>query len=155
MLAQIPAKLPDPAAVAASDREDFPVPLRKSPTRVLVVDDEPLVRWSIAETLASHGYEIAEAGDYKSAIHALDTEDRPPDIVLLDLRLPDCNDLKLLAAVRRLAPAARVILMTAFGSPEVRIGAELLGACRVIDKPFDLDGLDGLLEEALSGRRAH
>jgi DNA-binding NtrC family response regulator len=120
--------------------------------RVLIVDDEPLVRWSIAETLATHGYDIAEAADCNTAVRALTAEQRIPDIVLLDLHLPDCSDLKMLATVRRLAPSALVFLMTAFGTPEVRREAQQLGVHRVIDKPFDVDGLNDLIEDGLRGR---
>jgi DNA-binding NtrC family response regulator len=116
----------------------------KHALRVLVVDDEPLVRWAIAETLGTAGYEIDEAADAESAVRAL--FDRPdPDVVLLDLRLPDCGDLRLLDTVRRLVPAATVILMTAFGTPEVRAEAPGHGAAYVLDKPFDVDALDGLI----------
>jgi two-component system, NtrC family, response regulator AtoC len=143
-----------PASATSADT-DFPAATRKSPTRVLVVDDEPLVRWSIAETLGNHGYEVAEAGDSVEAVRALTAPRSVPDIVLLDLRLPDCSDLDLLSTVRRLAPSALVILMTAFGTPEVRKEAEQLGAFRVIDKPFDLDGLESLLADALGAERPH
>ena len=66
-------------------------------------------------------------------------------MVLLDLRLPDCDDLGLLDTVRRLVPAATIILMTAFGTPEVRAQAPGRGAACVLDKPFDVDALDGLI----------
>jgi DNA-binding NtrC family response regulator len=124
--------------------EDFPGTATKpAPLRVLVVDDEPLVRWAIGQTLDPDLYEIEEAADAKSAVRAL--LDATPHLVLLDLRLPDCNDLRLLETVRRLAPAATVILMTAFGSPDVRAAALRLGAAGVVDKPFDLDHLVGLV----------
>jgi DNA-binding NtrC family response regulator len=122
---------------------------------VLVVDDEPLVRWSIAETLNGHGYDVAEAGDRASAVRLLNDANPKPDIVLLDLRLPDCDDLGLLAMVRERAPSALVILMTAFGTPEIRVGALKLGADRVIDKPFDLDRLQEFLERAIADRQPH
>jgi len=66
--------------------------------------------------------------------------------VLLDLRLPDCSDLSLLETVRRLVPSTPVVLMTAFGTPEIRERARSLGAAGVLDKPFDVDGLAGLVE---------
>ena len=116
----------------------------KPPLRVLVVDDEPLVRWAIAETLRTAGYEIDEAADAESTVRTL-FERSDPDVVLLDLRLPDCDDLRLLDTVRRLVPAATVILMTAFGTPEVRAQAPGRGAACVLDKPFDVDALDGLI----------
>jgi DNA-binding response OmpR family regulator len=77
---------------------------------------------------------------------------RPPDVVLLDLRLPDCSDLSLLATVRLLAPTATVVLMTAFPTREIRERALELGAAYVLDKPFELDDLDGLIARLLARR---
>jgi DNA-binding NtrC family response regulator len=111
--------------------------------QVLVVDDEPLIRWSIAETLGAAGHQVREAQD---AASALDAVGRTPDIdlVLLDFRLPDSNDLGLLAKIRQLAPRAHVILMTAFGTADVTAGALSLGALKVLHKPFDMRELEEL-----------
>ena len=124
---------------------------KKSAARVLVVDDEPLVRWSVSETLTDEGYEVAEAGDGASAIQALSAAAHA-DVVLLDLRLPDCDDLHVLSAVRRLVPSTPVIVMTAFGSPESLREARRLGAFAVLDKPFEMDALVPLVEHALDSR---
>jgi DNA-binding NtrC family response regulator len=116
---------------------------------VLVVEDEALIRWSIAETLARRGHTVVEAGNASSAVRALhDAGDKPIDVVLLDFRLPDSNDLDLLAAVRRLVPDSAVVMMTAYGTPEITQHALDLGAYRVVDKPFDMDGLESLVIEA-------
>ena len=115
--------------------------------RVLVVDDEPLIRWSVSETLAEAGHAVTEAADAASTVRAL-TNGPAPDVVLLDYRLPDSHDLTLLAEVRRLAPSAAVVMMTAFGENDVAEGAEALGACRVIDKPIDMRELDAIIRAA-------
>ena len=109
--------------------------------RVLVVDDEPLIRWSIAETLGAAGHRVSEAQDAASALKAL-ADDPDPDLVLLDFRLPDSNDLGLLAKIRQVAPAAKVIMMTAFGTPDVTAGALTLGASKVLNKPFNMHDLE-------------
>ncbi len=112
--------------------------------RVLVVDDEPLIRWSIAETLGAAGHQVSEAQDAASALQAL--ADAPkPDLVLLDFRLPDSNDLGLLAKIRRIAPATTVIMMTAFGTPDVTADALKLGAMKVLNKPFNMHDLEGVV----------
>jgi DNA-binding NtrC family response regulator len=112
--------------------------------RVLVVDDEPLIRWSIAETLGAAGHQVTEAQDAASAVRAL--ADAPnTDLVLLDFRLPDSNDLGLLAEIRRIAPATPVIMMTAFGTPDVTAGALKLGASKVLNKPFNMHDLEDLV----------
>lgn len=111
---------------------------------VLVVDDEPLIRWSIAETLGAAGHQVTEAQDAASALKAL-AGVREPDLVLLDFRLPDSNDLGLLAQIRQLAPAATIIMMTAFGTPDVTAGALKLGASRVLNKPFNMHDLEDIV----------
>jgi DNA-binding NtrC family response regulator len=121
--------------------------------QVLVVEDEPLIRWSIAETLERMGHTVAEADDAESAIRMLaDGPDRV-DVVLLDYRLPDSNDLKLLARIRQLAPHSAVLMMTAYGTPDVTRGALELGAYAVVDKPFDMQDLEPMLLDACAARR--
>lgn len=150
MLAQISASIPyiTPSPVPAPGGE-FPHVRKNSATRVLIVDDEPLVRWSIAETLRAHGRDIVEASDAHGALAAVLDSASVPDAVLLDLKLPDSDDLSLLEAVRKILPRAPVILMTAFGTPELFEEARRLGAFTILDKPFELDELDGLIERAL------
>lgn len=121
--------------------------------RVLVVEDETLIRWSIAETLAQHGHTVVEAGSATSAAEALFDTPQPIDVVFLDYRLPDSNDLGLLANIRRLRPESAIVMMTAFGSPEVTRGALDLGAYKVLNKPFDMQGLESLVQEAHGSRR--
>ena len=120
--------------------------------RILIVDDEPLVRWAVAETLGDRGYDVSEAGDAASAIRACSPGSRAADLVLLDLRLPDCDDLRVLSAIRRLSPLTAVILMTAYGSPELFTEARRLGAFAIVDKPFEMDALQPLVERALAAR---
>ena len=123
--------------------------------RVLVVEDELLIRWSIAETLAGAGHDVLEAGDGASAVQAVRTAadvDEAIDAVVLDYRLPDSNDLTLLATIRRLSPESAVILMTAFGTPEVTDGALELGAVQVLHKPFDMHALEPLVVKACGSR---
>lgn len=135
------------APAAASD---FSHLLKKSAAgRVLVVDDEPLVRWSIAETLRAGGCDVVEAGDADSALQALIEHRKPPDAILLDVRLPDCGDLHLLETMKLLLPDTPIVVMTAFGTPELVAEARELGAYAVLEKPFDLAALPPLLEAAL------
>ena len=112
--------------------------------RILVVDDEPLIRWSIAETLGAAGHRVTEAEDAASALQAMRTEP-DPDLVLLDFRLPDSNDLGLLAKIREMAPSSAVIMMTAYGTPDVTAGALELGVQKVLSKPFNMHDLEDVV----------
>ena len=136
---------PEPieADVAEAPRE---IPLRKDfyPPHVLVVDDEPLIRWSVAQSLADLGLDVEQASDAASALRTVTTSASPFQVVVLDLRLPDMDDLSLLATLRQVLPAARLILMTAFGSPDILREATLLGA-KVLNKPFELAELNRLV----------
>jgi DNA-binding NtrC family response regulator len=120
---------------------------------VLVVEDESLIRWSIAETLARMDHTVVEAEDGESAVRVLTEMPDPVDVVLLDYRLPDSNDLELLATIRRLAPHSAVLMMTAYGTSDVTQGALDLGAYGVLDKPFDMQDLEPMLLSACAATR--
>ena len=123
--------------------------LKKSPAvSVLIVDDEPLIRWSLAETLTDQGYGVLEAADGQAAVEALKDTPRPVDVVLLDYRLPDSNNLQLLATIRAMSPRSRVVLMTAYGTPEVAAEALRLGAVCVITKPIEMQEVATLVARA-------
>lgn len=118
--------------------------------RVLVIDDEPLIRWSCAETLTASGFPVIEGDSGETAVTVLANPNGGVDVVLLDLVLPDSRDLSLLARLRRLVPAVPIIMMTAFPTPELVAEAERLGAFAVVEKPFDLNGLVPLVRRALA-----
>jgi DNA-binding NtrC family response regulator len=119
---------------------------------VLVVDDEALIRWSLSESLADVGYEVTEAGDGASAV--MQATGETFDAIVLDYRLPDSNDLHLLERILQLQPSAAVVMMTAFGTPEVTAGALKLGAYRVVAKPFDIHDMVNLVAQASEAKRA-
>jgi len=127
---------------------NIPSPLKNFPPTVLVVDDEALIRWSLTEALGEQGYAVTEAGDARMAMAAVMEALVPFDVVLLDFRLPDSADLRLLENVRQLTPTSRVIMITAHNSPEIAQGAIALGAYRVISKPFEVDSLAALVKQA-------
>jgi DNA-binding response OmpR family regulator len=113
------------------------------PLRVLVVDAEPLIRWSLAAALEEHGHHVSVAADRDAALHALETE--PLDVILLDCHLADSADLDLLRVVRRRAPHTPVVGMTAFPSQELTRRVGTCGVARLLEKPFDVFGLERVL----------
>ena len=119
--------------------------------QILIVDDEPLIRWSMAETLAHVGHTVTEANDARETLRQL-SNGPAPDVILLDFRLPDSNDLRLLETIRQVVPTSQVVMMTAYGTPEVVDGAARLGAFRVISKPVEMRELDPLVQEAFASR---
>jgi DNA-binding NtrC family response regulator len=142
--------LTETATSTADTPRDFPDAAKKSARRcVLVVDDERLLRWSVAETLSARGYEIAEATDGRSAMQEFGDGDGT-DLVLLDLRLPDVSDLRLLARIRQKGPQVPVILMTAF--PTRRSSKRRRRSGVGPDQAFELDLLAASVERALTPR---
>ena len=123
--------------------------LKKSPNvRVLIVDDEPLIRWSLSETLTDRGYGVMEAGDGRGAVEALKDTPRPIDVIMLDYRLPDSNSLQLLATIRAMSPRSSVVLMTAYGTPQLAAEALRLGAFCVVSKPLEMQEVADLVSRA-------
>ena len=118
--------------------------------RVLVVDDEALIRWAVCETLTKAGHDVVEASDARSALRTLGDTRRAIDVVLLDLRLPDSSDLTLLSRIRTLSPACAVVMMSAHANAEVAAEARAMGAFEVLPKPFDLNDCERTLREARS-----
>jgi DNA-binding NtrC family response regulator len=126
----------------------------KSPTpTVLVVDDEPLIRWSLSEGLGEVGYAVREASSGAETRTALADTRHQPLLVLLDLRLPDVSDLSLLEAIRSERPDAPVIMMTAHGTADDDARAKALGASAFVGKPFDVTEMVRLVETTWSHRR--
>lgn len=115
---------------------------------VLIVDDEPLIRWSVAETLEAEGHSVLEAGSARDALNHFSTPAADIAVAVLDLRLPDSSDLGLLRRIRQLAPKCRIILMTAYGTPDILEEARRDGAIEVLGKPFDMSRVVSLVREA-------
>ena len=116
---------------------------------VLIVDDEPLIRWAVREGLESAGYTVVEAGSAREALGSLAAGAGDVAVALLDLKLPDSDDLSLLRRVRQAAPDCRVIMMTAHGTAEVLAEALREGAVATIAKPFDLARVVRTVDDAV------
>jgi DNA-binding NtrC family response regulator len=121
--------------------------------RVLVVDDEPLIRWSVGQALTAAGHVVLEAGSAREALEHVSALP-PPDVVLLDYRLPDSNDLRLLETIRQTRPDSVVVLMTAYGTDTIHADAIRLGAFGVLTKPIELGELAPLVRQAHEHRVA-
>jgi two-component system, NtrC family, response regulator AtoC len=117
---------------------------------ILVVDDEQLIRWSLAERLRSEGYEVLEA---ENGAEALEHAQQGVDLVLLDYKLPDLDGVTILRKLKELDPDTLVILLTAYAHVETAVTAMKLGAYHFASKPFDLDAIAAMVEQALETTR--
>ncbi|MEK6641599.1 MAG: response regulator, partial [Nitrospirota bacterium] len=107
--------------------------------RILLVDDEPLMRLSMVDALEAVGHDIEAAASGTEGIDAI--HQRPFDLVITDLRLPGADGLAVLAAAKEQSPHTEVVMITAHGSVETAVGAMKLGALDYITKPFQMDEL--------------
>jgi two-component system response regulator AtoC len=119
--------------------------------RVLIVEDEKLIRWSIKSRLQAEGFVVAEAENGKAAFGLLDDDDC--DLMILDHRLPDVTGLEILERVRQTMPEVSVIVMTAYGTVEGAVQAMKLGAFDYLTKPVNLDELALVVQKALETTR--
>ena len=125
-----------------------------APLTVLVIDDDPLVRWAVSETLSDAGHVVAEAPDSGGGLRAVVTTARPFDVIFLDFRLPDSNDFTLLAAIRTWAPGSAMVLMTESATPEMVTDAHRFGVYRVLGRPFDIDELQNVVTAVSDASRS-
>jgi DNA-binding NtrC family response regulator len=107
--------------------------------RVLIVDDEPLMRLSMVDALEGIGCEVTAAATGTEGLRLLDT--RPFDLVVTDLRLPGADGLAILKSSKERSPTTEVIVITAHGSVDTAVGAMKLGAYDYVTKPFQMDEL--------------
>lgn len=123
--------------------------------RILIVEDEATLSYFLAYSLMSEAedYEVVTARDAETAVSKM--EERPFDLVISDIVLPQMDGLTLLRQIRRQWSETKAVLMTAYGSPEVRSRAEAMGAFAYIEKPFVYSKMRDMVLQALHGAEAH
>lgn len=119
---------------------------------VLVVDDEPQIRSSLRGILAEEGLQVLEAADGRQALSLVRRE--RPELVILDIWMPEMDGLQFLEALRDEAPSPAVIMISGHGNIETAVRATKLGAFDFIEKPFSLDGLLRVVHRALDHHAA-
>ena len=115
--------------------------------KILVVDDEHLIRWSLEQNLKKQGYEVVTAGDGEEALRQVREEQ--PDLVLLDIQMPGISGIEALEKIKEHDEDIVVIMVTAHGGLETAVNAMRLGAYDYVSKPFNLDELAIIIRKAL------
>jgi DNA-binding NtrC family response regulator len=113
--------------------------------KILVVDDELLIRWSLIEALSKEGYEVKAAANGSKALDDLHREEF--DFILTDLRMSGIDGWEVLAKAKELYPQAKVVIITAYGSQNTETEAWEKGAYAYIEKPEIIDKVKRLLKK--------
>lgn len=115
--------------------------------RVLIVDDDPALREQLSAYLGGRGIDCRFAADGREALAAL--EDQVPDVLLLDIRLPDTNGIELASRAAALHPAPKIILMSGYDDAVIEANKANLEVFAVIEKPVPLRVVARFLHQAL------
>ncbi|WP_224984339.1 sigma-54-dependent transcriptional regulator [Geomonas agri] len=115
--------------------------------KIMVVDDEHLIRWSLEQNLKKQGYEVCTAGTGEDALRI--ARDEQPELVLLDYHLPGINGLEVLQRLKEIDEEILVIMVTAQGGLETAVNTMRHGAYDYINKPFNLDEMALVVRKAL------
>ena len=119
--------------------------------KILVIDDERLVRWSLRQKCEEWGYHVVEAAAGEPGLHLVQHES--PDLVLLDVRLPDLNGIQVLEQLKKTPDAPAVIIITADPQLDDVKSALNLGAYDFVGKPLDFEELHVTIQNALEASR--
>lgn len=115
--------------------------------KIMIVDDAQFMRVRISKLLSGHGYEVVEAEDGNQAVKTY--QKASPDVVLMDVTMPEKDGLQALTEIRRFDPKAKVIMLTALGQESIVVQAVQAGARDYVVKPFDPDRIMTALQKAL------
>jgi DNA-binding NtrC family response regulator len=117
---------------------------------ILIVEDDPLVRKTLASQLAKKGFDIAVAETGEAGVRAF--AESPPDLVLLDVRLPDIDGLEVLRRIKERNRRAVILVMTAYDDMKTTVEAIKLGAFEYLVKPLNATELDLTIDKAFQVR---
>ncbi len=115
--------------------------------RILVVDDEPQIRSMLRDSLGRAGFDVSEASDGKEAIEIL--RKNSFDVVVADILMPEKDGLEVIMYLQRESPLTKCVAMSAPSNRVFLQSAQLLGATRVIEKPFTAAEIEAAVRDVL------
>jgi len=118
--------------------------------KILIVDDENLIRWSLRREFEKDGYEVIEAASGEEAIEVYPEE--MPDVAILDIKLPRMNGIEVLKTLKEVDENVTAIIITAFGDVTSAVEAMKLNAIDYITKPFNLEEVKIVVKKAIETR---
>jgi DNA-binding NtrC family response regulator len=109
--------------------------------KIFVVDDERIIRVTIADDLREHGYTVREFASAHAALQQVTEDNADVDLIITDMKMPGMDGLELIRGIKKIKPEIFVLLMTAHATVDTAVQAMKLGAYDYITKPFDIDEL--------------
>lgn len=122
------------------------------PYKILIIDDEHLIRWSLEQHLVKQGYQVATAESAERGLKLID--ETAPDLILLDNCMPVMTGIQLLEKLHAREQRPKVIMITAYDMAETAVKAMKLGAYDYLNKPFNLEELTLMIKKALETEHA-
>jgi DNA-binding NtrC family response regulator len=116
------------------------------PCKILIADDEYLIRWSLTQALCQEGYEVTSAENGRKAIEAAAAQHF--DFIITDLIMPESNGWEVLETAMQAQPPPRVIIITARGNAEMARTAKEKGAWAYVEKPYIIDRIKEILNSS-------
>lgn len=116
-------------------------------SKILVADDEKLVRWSIAQALIKEGYEVVVAASGKETVELASQNDF--DLIITDLKMADVEGLEVLKGIRQVKADSKVIVITAYATDNLARDSLEEGASLFMPKPFDLNQMKEVVNRIL------
>ena len=111
----------------------------KVPPTLLIVDDNDTFRRRLARSMSRRGFEVSQAADHAEAVELARRD--PPEMAVVDLRLPDQSGLEVVRELAEIEPHTKVVMLTGYGSIATAVDATKLGAINFIQKPADADDI--------------
>lgn len=121
--------------------------IKEENVKVLIVDDERDMCWVLSRVFEDAGYKVITAVDGKETLTKVEKEE--PELVILDVKLPDMGGMEVLSTIKKVKPEIGVIMISAYGTEEIRKKAMRIGAYDFIDKPFSVERILRTVKEAL------
>ena len=115
--------------------------------KILIIDDDKLIRWSLNKYFSGHGYQVGEAASANEGLEKV--KEMIPDLVLVDVRLPDVTGIEVLKGIKEIDPDIITIVMTAYGEVDTAVKALKLGAYDYVTKPLEFEKLKLEIQKAL------
>ncbi len=115
--------------------------------KILVIDDEAIIRKSCERVLSPEGYEVISSSGGHEGIKLLEKESVP--LVLLDLKMPDMDGIEVLKIIKERWPGTKVIIITGYSNVDTAVQVLRLGAFNHLEKPFSPDTLTAAVKEAI------